>query len=742
LIVFGLYAAAILRRFEMTVGLKSKMFRKKIFSLISAFLITSIFPSLVFPAANVIGGQTFAYNPNPVTSAMGDAGTALLSDKVCSAILNPASTIGSYRIVASVSNSLIFKDIQYNYLGAQFPTEIGKFGFSFMYVGLGNKDYLNNSGNSIKMGSTNDIGFILNYSIDLKKTIPLEVVYSGLGINIKALRSSLGDYISEVLAADVGAIFILPQIENFSLGIAYKNLGPKIKFISEGYDLPQTLAFGTAYHEDNFYNLKVALDYNMQTYSGNFFSAGTSISPIYFLSLRGGVKLTDESHNADVRVGFGLEFENIMIDYSYSPEQKLGGGTHNINLSWAVGKFNSQRTAYDYYMQNHFREAVGLYRKKDFIAARQKFYEILAVYPGHAPSKEYLGKIEDALNAVDEYRASIVNKYMKRGNKALEKGDVIEARKNFEYVLELDSENALANDGIEKIEDYTRMVSIEKAKAKNKKSIEYLWNRAQKFYKKGELVHSKESLGFILDMDPENTAAKKEITNIDNQLSKIASDKVTEIYNQGMDLFNKGNFEDAIRYFEAVVIAVPQRMDVRELIEKAKKNIEEIAQYERTSKVAVTQDKVRGELESIFEKALSYYNKNDLEAAVKYFKESKELADKYEFKDYSAKSQNYISKVNKDLSDIYYKKGFELYRKNKFEAAAKEYKVALRYNSSNTSALLEYDRVTEELAQKYYKEGMVFYSKGDFAKSRELFKIALTYKPDKIEVKRFLDRIR
>jgi outer membrane protein assembly factor BamD (BamD/ComL family) len=62
------------------------------------------------------------------------------------------------------------------------------------------------------------------------------------------------------------------------------------------------------------------------------------------------------------------------------------------------------------------------------------------------------------------------------------------------------------------------------------------------------LSTDKESLEFILDIDPENDVAKSEMTNVDNQLAKIASDKVAELYNKGKSLFDKGNYEDSIRY--------------------------------------------------------------------------------------------------------------------------------------------------------------------------------------------------
>jgi tetratricopeptide (TPR) repeat protein len=208
-----------------------------------------------------------------------------------------------------------------------------------------------------------------------------------------------------------------------------------------------------------------------------------------------------------------------------------------------------------------------------------------------------------------------------------------------------------------------------------------------------------------------------------------------------MDLYNQGKFQEAIRYFEAIVIAAPHRRDAQELIAKAERNIQEITEYERQRKVSEAQDKVRGELSRNFEAALKYYEKNRLEEAVKYFRRSKDIADKYEFADYSKNAQTYITKISYELSETHYRKGFELFRKNNFEGAAKEYKTALSYNPNNTSAAFELERVAGDVAQKYYEEGMSYYSRGDFEKAREYLKRSLYFKPDKTEAKRALERL-
>ena len=246
----------------------------------------------------------------------------------------------------------------------------------------------------------------------------------------------------------------------------------------------------------------------------------------------------------------------------------------------------------------------------------------------------------------------------------------------------------------------------------------------------------------MLDIDSENALANEKIVNIDNQLAKVASDKATEIYNQGMKYYKDGDYDEAIKYFEAVIVAAPHRLDVQELIDKAQKNIQEIAEAERLSELEQEQNKVKDQLYEAYDAGLKSYERGKLEQAVKHFRKARDIAEKYEFEEYYKNAKNYISKISANLSEKFYKQGFAAFRKNNFEESATLYKKALEYNPGNTSAKFELNRVSEQVAQSFYERGMAAYSKNEMEKAREYFKKALYFKPDKIEAQRALDRVR
>ncbi len=698
---------------------------------------------IILPFQNVFAtGKVFLLNPDPVTSGMGDSGVALTSPYATGANINPASTVGVYRTVATLAVSNITGNIQYDYGSIAFLSSIGVFSAGVMYVDYQTGDYFDNLGDEVtSLGPTYDISAILTYSLPLKRFLPTFIDYGGFGASMKFIRSSLADYISEAVAFDFGGLFAIPMVKYLSFGFAFKNFGTNQKYVKENFNLPQMFTLGLGFTYEDFYNAKIALDFNNMKDYENFTSIGLSFNPVYFLAFRFGLKIGGDSILNNTRFGVGLQFKGVNFDYAFIPTTDLNA-THQFSLSAAFGHFSDQKRAYEYYLNNHFREAEASFYDKDFVKAREQFDDILAVYPDHIPSQEYLRKTIDELAKIDDYNLDKVNRYMKKADKALDKNDVVTADKYYRKALDLDPTNKSAKYGIEKGEVATHNVKVEQERAENSERIEYLWSRYEKFYKKGDLVRARDSLKYLLDIDSENALANEKIVNIDNQLAKVASDKAGEIYNQGMKYYKDGEYDEAIKYFEAVIVAAPHRLDVQELIEKAQKNIQEIAEAERLSALEEEQNKVREQLYEAYNAGLKSYEKGKLEQAVKHFEKAKTIAEKYEFEEYYKNAKNYISKISANLSERFYKQGFAAFRKNDFEGAASLYKKSLEYNPGNTSAKFELNRVADQVAQSFYEKGMTAYSKNEMEKAREYFKKALYYRPNKIEAQRALDRVR
>jgi len=142
-----------------------------------------------------------------------------------------------------------------------------------------------------------------------------------------------------------------------SLGFTIQNLGPKMKFIKEGYSLPLTLSFGLAYKILGICNFgdpaKAVIGINV-TY-GIFekrteFGFGTEYWLLNTIALRGRYSISNSNelsthrkcgvsdNNQLTKFGFGLGFKlseviaSYQIDYSFLPYADLGN-THRISFT-------------------------------------------------------------------------------------------------------------------------------------------------------------------------------------------------------------------------------------------------------------------------------------------------------------------------------------------------------------------------------------------------------------------------
>jgi tetratricopeptide (TPR) repeat protein len=214
------------------------------------------------------------------------------------------------------------------------------------------------------------------------------------------------------------------------------------------------------------------------------------------------------------------------------------------------------------------------------------------------------------------------------------------------------------------------------------------------------------------------------------------------LYLKGVDFFNKGDFREAMKYFSAVSIAAPERLDAQGYLVECQNSIKQEEEKKKSIDEAQKQDKIREEVSSVYNAALQLYENGNYEAALKAFAHSKEIATKYDFDKYVEDSKKYISTTKNAIAEKHFKQGFEYGQKNKMESAAYEYRKALENNPDHASAKSELELISNTLSQQYYEQGMNVFARGETEKAKELFKKSLYYKPDKLESLRALERIR
>ncbi|MCX5781685.1 MAG: tetratricopeptide repeat protein [Elusimicrobia bacterium] len=700
------------------------------------FLLTIILISRICFAS----AESVVIIPDPRTVAMGDGAVSQKSSLPSSSFSNPAALVGINRAYITFNQLSLPFDARYNMASFALPAIHGNLGVSVLSLDYGNFVGLDNSFSPTDVGATGDTGLVLSYALPIFSEVPVRKDYGAVGLNVKFLHSALSGYSSEAIAMDLGGIYNIPILNGLTAGMVYKNFGSSMKFVREDASLHSSFDFGVGYNNENFYDISLTLDFSMPKDEPNSFSVGAAISPVYFMNLRVGWRKTNDSLITGARFGFGLNFGSFNFDYAFVPFDNFG----NINMmsvGMALDSIISEEKASDYYLNKHFREAAAYYDRGDYIEARREFENILSAYPDHAPSHKYLEKIINALETKDQQKVKQINKWLKKAESVLSKKNYIEASEYYNRVIYTDPYNSVAKQGVDNIRKIVSDVKQEEVVRINLSLIENTWKKASQLYRKGDLVKSKQEFNNVLKVDPENQEAKKRILEIDEQLSRIAAGKVNEFYTRGLDLYHSGKYEEAIKYFEAVVIASPNRLDAQDMIKRSQQNLSDLDAKVRAEKLAVEQEGMKGEMARIFDEALKAYEKGDLEDSLSKFQRSEQLAISYEFTDYIQDTRNYITVVNQALTDKHYKLGTELLRNNRLEAAVSEYRKALDYNPENTLAKTDLERIGKELAQKYYEQGMAYFARSDMNKAKDMFKRSLSYEPDKLESKRALERI-
>ncbi len=171
-----------------------------------------------------------------------------------------------------------------------------------------------------------------------------------LGATGKMIQARLSDVSASAYAADLGAIY--KANSKLTLGLSAVNLGSKLKFISEGDDLPMAVRAGATY--EMFPSVKVSMEGAYRKTGLGSMHMGVEWSPITVISLRGGYRtdtLKELSALAGMSVGLGLHVMGQEFDYAWVPLGDLGN-TQYFSLVLRFGGAAQQKRNLIYYEKN------------------------------------------------------------------------------------------------------------------------------------------------------------------------------------------------------------------------------------------------------------------------------------------------------------------------------------------------------------------------------------------------------
>ena len=271
---------------------------------------------------------------------LGSAYTAVAND-VTSLHWNPAGLSRLEKNELSATHAELFADMRFDSLGYAHPTSKGAFGIGAVYLNQGELEGRGESREQTGNFTASDMVVTLGWGGQFRQK-------SGLGASAKVIQSKISGYSSTGLAFDAGFQSSLSALTGspIQVGFAVQNMGPKMTFLDQSFNLPLTLAAGAGYPV--LKNLLLSADMKYQPYdSRTSFSAGAEFSPVSILSLRAGYltnavrsvgpvnsnNITEKVSNlSGLGLGMGLKLGLAGVDYSFTPAGELGN-TQRISLS-------------------------------------------------------------------------------------------------------------------------------------------------------------------------------------------------------------------------------------------------------------------------------------------------------------------------------------------------------------------------------------------------------------------------
>ena len=154
-----------------------------------------------------------------------------------------------------------------------------------------------------------------------------------VGGSIKLIRQTIADENANGFAIDIG-VKLKVKSEKLKLGMAVRNLGPKMKFIEEKYSLPLSMTAGMSYNLTGILNLAMDITYE-PIEKKKVLCIGTEIMPAGFITLRAGYlfQAIQSIYNLDeVKItqqrglggGIRIKVFSYNLDYAIIPYDELG----------------------------------------------------------------------------------------------------------------------------------------------------------------------------------------------------------------------------------------------------------------------------------------------------------------------------------------------------------------------------------------------------------------------------------
>ena len=306
------------------------MFRTIVF--VAALLLASLQPvTAINENAGTTGFNSLKIGVGARPTALGGAFAAVAGD-LESTHWNPAGLLGLPSRAATISMTRYLVDTQAGFLSVAFPGEERVWGFSLNYFSAGEMRRTDEEGADLGTFSAADLAA---YATVAQRMWNDRIT---LGLNLKAVYSSIDDYSSDAYMVDIGVLAPTP-IGGMTVGASLSNLGA----VRSGYSgdskdsLPVNIRLGFSHRPAHTpLPMIVLADLNVPNDNDPYLAAGVEFRVGRGLYLRPGYSTRQVGSAGSEPLGptggAGFLVQGYRLDYAFSSLPDLGE-VHRLALS-------------------------------------------------------------------------------------------------------------------------------------------------------------------------------------------------------------------------------------------------------------------------------------------------------------------------------------------------------------------------------------------------------------------------
>ena len=316
---------------------------------LAALLFLAALPAAAGPGTTAANFLKVGVGARPVS--LGEAYTAV-SEDVNAIYYNPAGLAFLERHEVTLMHNKFYKGVSQQWGGYAYPSvRFGTFGGAFTMLSVEAFDAYTVNDQPAGKVSASDFAGAAAWAFEFPGIDGL-----ALGGSFKYINSRLAGYSADSAAIDAGALWRENEETGWRLGVALRNVGSEMRFISEAFPLPLTGLVGVSYRGSAapfwtdaswMFTAEGAGTQDRDPYA----AGGFEFRPVDEFGLRVGYR---QNQDAGLGVAAGIGFRSlergfmgdwwpeVTLDYAFVEAGRLEN-THRISLTLRFGTPKSER---------------------------------------------------------------------------------------------------------------------------------------------------------------------------------------------------------------------------------------------------------------------------------------------------------------------------------------------------------------------------------------------------------------